>query len=140
MDYDTVKKTEVLALMNAYLTTLAGDVDIALITGDLDPNPDTTLAEIVAAEPTGSWYARIPGVYGEVYETVGGALGVNMVSQQFNYTGVSAPETVTGWAVIAHTVPRLISARRLNTPVEMASVLDSAIVAPGIKVPMLLAS
>lgn len=112
---------------------------VRLFTNDITPGPDTDL--LALTEPSGSWYAEQALSYGQAYQNPDGSITVTAASVQFNYTGVSSPETIRGWFVVDPGTPDIpVSARRLATPVSMGNTLDSLIVQPGFTVPPIPAS
>lgn len=107
---------------------------VKLFVNNITVTPDTVFASLV--EPSGDWYTPQSLTYGQVFEGPNGEMNVVARSVQFNYTGTDAAETIYGWFVDdAGDGDAPISARNLETPVNMGNVLDSLIVQPGLTLP-----
>jgi hypothetical protein len=129
---DALKKDQLAAMLTAFAAALTTPF-IRLFTGTHVPNPNTVLADI--PEPTGTWYTAVAAVYDQVYQHPDGSMEIRPQAVQFNYTGSSPAEVITGWAVVDTAGPTLLHAHRLDTPVTMGTTLDSVIVEPSLVLP-----
>lgn len=130
-------KTQLAAMLTAWSAALTTPF-IRLFTGGVTPTPDSILANF--PEPTGTWYAAIAAVFDQVFQHPDGSIEIRTQAPQFNYSGVSPGETITGWALVDTAGPTLLSAGQLDAPVTMGSTLDSLIASPAIIVRPVLAA
>jgi hypothetical protein len=135
----TISQVEAAALLGAEKTLLATSCFVRLFKSNIAITQLTTLATLEALEPTGSWYAPIAGVAGDVYINDDGSLSITLASVEFDYSGTDPAEVIEGYFVIRAVSPILVGARKLDQSVTMGSVLDSLIVQPTITLPPLLA-
>lgn len=131
--FATMSQAEMAAMMALEITAVSATPLIRLFKGNLAINPLTTLAALVAAEPVGSWYTPAVGVPGAPYLLPDGSIAMTYGSVEFNYSGTDPSEVITGYFVVAGTVPRLVCARLLDVAVTMGHVLDAVIVEPSFK-------
>lgn len=127
---DALPQAEQVAMLSAWLADRNIDAVVKLFVNDLTPDASTVLADFT--EPSGDWYTPAAVDFNEPRETEDNGITVDATSIQYNYTGTDPAETIFGWMVVNVTPARLLSSRRLDTPVSMANVLDSVIVIPSI--------
>lgn len=128
---------QLLAMVTAFTGGLVTP-KIQLFTGGGSPGPNSVLADF--PEPIGSWYTSVAAVFAEAF--VNGDLSVSIYTQavQFNYTGVSPAELITGWVISHGAGPLLLAGRRLDTPISMANTSTSVRVYPALNFPAILAA
>lgn len=136
----TIAQSELVAMLGAEKTLLATDCLVCLFTSNITVTPLTSLADLQALEPTGSWYAPIAGVAGDVYQNDDGSLSITIGSVEFNYSGSDAAEVITGYFVIRAATPVLVGARVLDQAKTMQGALDSLIVEPTMTIPPAIAA
>jgi|SRR5579864_460846 len=121
----------VVAAMLTALTAGLTTPKLGLFKDSIQPLPTTPLGSFTP--PTGTWYAAATPTFGRAFENPDGSVTQKAIVGQFNYTGSSASETVTGWYLWDDGVsPKLlVAASTLPEPVTMANLLDS--IAPDVR-------
>lgn len=132
MESMTVAQSEMVQMLDAEKVLLGTDCLVCLFTSNIAIQPTTTLAALEALEPVGTWYTRTAATPGDVYLNADGSLSLSLTSVEFDYTGSSPGEVITGYFVIRAAIPVLVGARRLDAEVTMGAPLDSIIVQPTI--------
>ncbi len=145
MDYGVLTFAELLAIVDAEITALGVTCEIGLFTGALVPTADTTLDDLVAAEPTADWYARLPAVIDPVHVDSAGNIVLSCECVVWPYSGTDPSETITGWfwKIIDASPPdtgRVVGARRLAQSQTMGSVLNQVRVEPAFAFPPVVGS
>lgn len=134
MASDALQKDQLAAMLTAWAAGLTTPF-IRLFKADIVPTETTELIAFTA--PTGNWYAPVAAVYDDAYQNPDGSVSIRTQGVQFNYTGTDPSETIYGYVIVdtGPTPDAVLHAARLETPVDMGSVLDSVFVAPIITVP-----
>lgn len=137
MPSDALMQPQQADLLTMFATGLTTPF-IRLFTGGTVPTPLTVLSQL--PEPVGTWYAAVAAVYADVFVLGDGSIELRTQAVQFNYSGSSPAETITGWAVVDTAGPTLLHARRLDSPVTMGNSLNAVVVQPSIVLPPINAS
>lgn len=135
MNSDVITRTQLAAILTAYLATLTS-LQVHLFTNaNFTPNLDTTLATYT--EPVGTWYGAANLTMGTVFDDPTGNMYAVAKSVQFDYNGTSAGETIHGWYLTANiaNVTTLISAGLLANAVTLQNSLDAVVVQPTFVMP-----
>ncbi len=96
MASDILTRTKLAAALTSFVATITTPF-VGLFTNNITPGIDTALGTLI--EPTASWYARLAGTYGDVYDDNTGNMYCTMASLQFQYTGSDAPTQIYGYFV-----------------------------------------
>ena len=92
-------QAQIVAMLAALKTTLAGVTKVALFTNNVVPSLNTAWSALT--EPTGTWYAQVATVLGTEYTLPDGTIGLRGTSCEFDYSGSSAAQNIVGWALIS---------------------------------------
>lgn len=124
-------RSQIAVMIDAAMAIWSDDPDflsVGLFKGTV-PQEDTVVIGDLD-QPNGTWYDAIPAIeQGERYIGPDGLWRISVPSQQFNYTGASAAEEVTGY-FIADSAGLLIVCKMLPVPVTMGTTDDSVVTPP----------
>lgn len=131
---DLMPRSTVALMLTEFFAAHDTVLEVRLFTNDIELSPVTALGDLI--EPIGTWYAVAAGVYGEVFAADDNGLQIDVGSVQFNYSGVSPPETIRGYAVVENAVTDiLLHVAKLPEPKLMAGILDSLVILAQFVVP-----
>ena len=113
-------------MLLAWVDALPANLHVALFTGVLSPDINTSYSQVLSAAPSGSWYAPIATTMLQNFRDDNGYIRAEVQEVQFNYGGSSSPvETITGAAVVCPSTTRLLFSRRLDAPVQLKDIYSS---------------
>jgi len=141
---DTLNRDRLLAMLNAEITAIGATAEVRLFTNDIELADDLVIGDFV--EPTGAWYDPATdgvAVYGEPFlDPDTGELCAAVTPIQYNWAsgGGAGPETIRGWFISNAGGTVWYHAGKLPVARELATALDSVIVAPLVRLPAVVGS